>query len=289
MPIYSIIRHILESIFLTGAIAFIMSAFDIMKFIVETVLAIGTVSIAWIAYRQGKKNNDRHNELIEKINSKEHEISENLKYEVMELVATLRSIDTKAAIAQLNNVTMDFTNDIKTLTKIQASPGFIVYLHSIKDRQERNELELQIRNLIDSFLLSPKFSQNVPVIRGAVHIIMETLQKHTNLNDSMNMPYDSLLKELCSDGIFAEYDREALFRAVEKADLEMTAFLEFLIKEKHIEDPDVDYFYYYLIDNQEFIKQAIKQGAKTNVSIFEIEDRYKEAHQEFLRQYNKES
>lgn len=221
-----------------------------------------------------------------KVNSKMYQMSEDMKYEVMELVAILRAIDTKAAVSQLDYYRIDYSEEIHALAKIQSSPGFIVYLHSIEDYDERHTLERQIRQLTDTYLTSRKWSQKVPLIRGMIHIIMETLQQHTDLTESMNMPYDDLLKDLCSDGIFADYDFEEMEKAVEKANRETKAFLEYLMK-KGIEDPNVEYFYYEFIECDQHDKAvaAVKKGARSNVSISEIEKKYNAEYQEFIKTY----
>lgn len=262
----------------------------VIAIIVSVVSLISTIIITVIS--NDKTNqlteqlNDKTNSLTERLNSKEYQMSENLKYEVMELVAILRAIDTKAAVSQLDDYKLDFDTEIQSLTKIQSSPGFIVYLHSIEKREERHTLERQIRQLTDTYLMSPKWSQNVPLIRGIIHIIMETLQQYTDLTESMNMPYDSLLKDLCSDGVFADYDYEELERAVEKANMETKAFLEYLMN-KGIEDPNVVYYYYeYIIrDDHDKVIAAVKAGARSNVSIEEIEKKYGAEYEEFLKTY----
>lgn len=182
-----------------------MSAFEIMKFIVETVLAIGTVSIAWIAYRQGKKNNDRHNELIEKINSKEHEISENLKYEVLELIAVLRAIDTKATNG-LPDERNDYSHEMEVLQRLQYKPEFLLFLKSIEKESERLFMESFFQIIMSKYISNES-------LRRETHSILENIKKQVNLDEIVGQierdyynNWNQLVKEICEmGGVFTSY------------------------------------------------------------------------------------
>lgn len=190
----------------TGSIAFIMSFFEIVKFAVETLLALGSVSVAIIAYCQGKKNNDRHNELIEKINSKDHEISENLKCEMLELITVLISIDTKASIKTENGMMKDYSHEIEKLERLQSQPGFLLLLKSINDTGSHYYIEEELKRLTI-------LSLNDNDIRKSIHRVLEVIKRQTNLDgaikeidENYRKNWNKKVKELCvMDGIYNEY------------------------------------------------------------------------------------
>ena len=94
-----------------------------------SVIAI-IVSIASILI--SNRLNNKTNTLTEKVYSKEHEMSENLKYEILNMISTLRSIDAKASCEPFYPEKVDYSNEIKSLEKIQSSPEYLLFLKSIK-------------------------------------------------------------------------------------------------------------------------------------------------------------
>ena len=107
--------------------------------------------------KQQKKNEELSNQtylLTQKINSKEYQIFEDLKESLMQVIASVRAIDAKAAVyIDLKNIGInpkrDFSLEIEIVKKLQTSPGYLIFLHSIEDNKARTEIEASFRNFSD--------------------------------------------------------------------------------------------------------------------------------------------
>ena len=73
------------------------------------------------------------NRMNKKVNKKDYEISENLKYEILKLIAALRSLDAKAVLSVHINQKIDYSPEIKIISDLRVSPGYLIFLHSIND------------------------------------------------------------------------------------------------------------------------------------------------------------
>ena len=82
-----------------------------------------------------------------KVNRKDYEISENLKYELLRLVAALRSLDAKAVISPHVEGKMDYTQEIGVISELRMSPGYLVFLHSINNDDDRFWIDFNIQML----------------------------------------------------------------------------------------------------------------------------------------------
>ena len=134
-----------------------------------------------------------------KVNSKEYQMSENLKYEVLKMIADLRAIDAKAASPRVKGK-VDYSEEISSLSRMQSSPGYLLLLHSIKDDKKRLDLEETIR-----FFTESRFDDNM--IREWCHRIIEILKTSTCLEKALKMNLDELVLELCEmKGILTNYE-----------------------------------------------------------------------------------
>lgn len=141
-------------------------------------------------------------ELNKKVNSKEYEMFENMKFEVLKIIADLKAIDAKIGAPVYNgddnydytdkieSLPVDYSQEIESLTKMQSSPGYLLLLHSIKDDNKRKELEETFRFLTMSSLKDVW-------VREWVHIIIDSLKENASFENALNMSFDNLVKELC--------------------------------------------------------------------------------------------
>lgn len=205
-----------------------MECFNLFKFIVETLLTIGTVSIAAIAYYQSKK-----------ASKKEYQIYEDLKYQIMQVIAAVRSLDAKAAVAldiqkEGNHIHKpDYSLEINIIEKVQSSPGYLIFLESIENPKERFQIESIFRNLSSKI----SFFDN-QYIREASHLLMRHIQRNVNkkaINDDKTYKQILMLCEM--KGVFTNNDHYN--KVVEEVE-ERTNFVDFLIN-RGIKEPDIKY------------------------------------------------
>lgn len=70
-----------------------------LKDILTLVGAAISIIISIIAMFRAHKANQKHNQLLKKLNSKEYQLNENLKETAVQIIAAVRAIDAKAAMA----------------------------------------------------------------------------------------------------------------------------------------------------------------------------------------------
>lgn len=214
----------------------------------ETFISIFSLIVAIIALLYtiyiDRKNRKREEEqfktnleLTSKINSKEYQIYEDLKYSLMQVIASIRSIDAKAAVAidSINNPFLrgkykpDFSFEIEVIKKMQSSPGYLIFLHSINDDKARFEVEAIFRNLSEK-LSYMKFND----IRESTHLLMKYIQNNLN-KELMNDEVYKMMNEFCEmKGVFTNFDYEKLLEYKEEA----ISFMKYL-KEKGKDWSDV--------------------------------------------------
>ena len=91
-----------------------MSAYD--HFVVDYLIPIVALIISCVTFYLTNKTN-------KKVNRKDYEMSENVKYELLQLLATLESIKSKTLVAPHCKVRMNYSEEIATLRKLKVSPG----------------------------------------------------------------------------------------------------------------------------------------------------------------------
>lgn len=151
-------------------------------------------------------------ELTRKINSKEYQIYEDLKFSLLQVIASVRSIDAKAAVYldnlrdqhRENKLNQDFSQEIEIISKLQSTPGYLIFLHSIEDQESRTTIESIFRNLsmqIDYFDCSS--------IRVATHMLMDHIKSSINPTLINNDDVYNLMIDLCTmDGVFTNFNYE---------------------------------------------------------------------------------
>ena len=163
--------------------------FDIINVIVTLVISSAALVVSIFSVHIS-------NQTALKISSKEYQMSEDLKYDLIEMAAILRSIDNKADFSNFSGQNVDFSYELQSLKSIQSRPGYIVFLNTINNPSDRIEIEDGILKLTDRYLVSDTL--RMIDIRMRVQKILLVMAKHTDLKDSMSMDYENLLKKLCS-------------------------------------------------------------------------------------------
>lgn len=214
------------------------------------------------------------NRMNKKVNKKDYEISENLKYEIMKLIAALRSMDAKAVLAPHFKQAMDYKQEIDILSQLQTSPGYLLFLHSVVNDDDRMMLDLAMKMLIIN-----GNSMNRKDIRIFANRILSFIKNKTNFKDVLDIDVIALLDDLCDmRGTSPEFDEST----VKQDNVKLKDFFEYLIKNGNT-DPDVLLFYSIFVNDKELTEKAINLGASLNVTDKELIERYKKEYNAFCQ------
>ena len=162
-----------------------MFIMDNGQFIELCLMATGIIVsfvLSCYAIRISRKSNqtaNNANELAKMINSKEYQIYEDLKYQMIQVIAAVRAIDAKAAVAldiqNESNQTYkpNFSLEIDILEKLQSSPGYLIFLNSIVNSDARTRIESTFRNISTKI----SFFDN-KFIRDASHLLIKNIKEN---------------------------------------------------------------------------------------------------------------
>lgn len=213
------------------------------------------------------------NRMNKKVNRKDYEISENLKYELLRLVAALRSLDAKAVISPHVEGKMDYTQEIGVISELRMSPGYLVFLHSINNEDDRFWIDFNIQMLS---ITGNDLSMHE--IRMFSNRILDIVKNKTNLKGILDLEMMELMKEFCEmKGAAPEYKEVKEEDAAEEL---FKAFVFHLVEEGN-DDPDVLVWHAVLYDNTDLLKQALELGGRPNSTKRDIIDKYKDNFQKF--------
>jgi len=201
-------------------------------------VSLAAIVLSIIAYRESTK-------AALKVSSKEHEMSENLKYMVLELIAVLRSIDAKAALGLSSDGKTDYTYEIRELQRLQSRPEFLLFLNSIENVEERCSIE----SLLSVLVLRSKSDNN---IRDEVHSILERMKNHLNVDGVIKKVNNDYANEcnrlsliLCGmSGIYTDYSDNHYKRNIKNENVLIISkwydgykdFVRYLVEIKKIND-----------------------------------------------------
>lgn len=171
-----------------------------------------------------------------KVNSKEYQINEELKYSLMQIIASVRSIDARAAVASdINNSSLPqeikanfdpgFSHELEIFNKLQSSPGYLLFLNSIESPEIRTDVESAFRNLSMKIPLYIYLSYDE--LRVNTHTLMRLIK--CNINEKLigNDETYKLMIKLCEmEGVYTNFDYDNLLKVKEEVKL----FLDFLEK-----------------------------------------------------------
>ena len=182
--------------------------------------------------------------LTKKINSKEYQINEEIKYSLFQVIASVRSIDARAAVALdilrnqnipshiKKNYDFGFSHELDIFNKLQSSPGYLLFLESIKNTEERFGVECAFRNIS---MKMPLYDYSK--LREDTHLLMRLIK--SNISEELRSK-DRLYKtmyDLCEmEGVYTNIDYDNL----QKVKMEVMQFLDYL-EQQGISNPEVGF------------------------------------------------
>lgn len=210
------------------------------------------------------------NRMNKKVNRKDYEISENLKYELLKLIAALRALDAKAVMSPHVNKTMDYSQEIQVISNLRMSPGYLVFLHSINNDDDRFWIDFNIQ------LLSVVGKEmSMQDIRKFSNRLLDLLKNKTNLQGILDLEVLDLMKEFCEmKGTAPEFNDN---NSESSFDKKFKTYIEALVKQGN-SDPDVLVWYGVLFSDTEILEKALKDGGRPNITQEEIIKKYKQVY-----------
>ena len=206
-----------------------------------------------------------------KLASKEHELAEGLKSDILQLIGVLTSIRYKIMLKQQLPEDVSLDDEIKAINKSRLTCGYVFLMYRIPSG-DRLLFEVRIQliasgnnlisiNLIDAYAL------------GLIRTLLK-LANDITLGDEIQQ----ILKKMNEDEFLKEVNPQIPD--------EFTKFVYYLI-ENGITDPDVLLFYGVFENNVDIVKKALDDGADTKCTDKMILSRYEKEYKEFLMTNNK--
>ena len=246
-----------------------MSAYD--HFVVDYLIPIVALIISCVTFYLTNKTN-------KKVNRKDYEMSENVKYELLQLLATLESIKSKTLVAPHCKVRMNYSEEIATLRKLKVSPGYLILLQSIKDESKRAQFDLNIELIIVQIGGGCSYRDLVPLTNQIAEILQEI-----DVLQFSNVDVASQIKSFLATKGVAQMVKPAENEEVDEESEVIKAFTEYLIM-SGCQDPDVELFYGTISNSVDVVKKAIKNGANVQITFGELVKRYNKEYQAFESQ-----
>lgn len=146
----------------------------------ETILQLILPSIA-IALSIYTYYDSREN--TKKLQSKEHEVSEDFKSECLKMVLALHSIKNKIiAPREIRNYN-DILVECKMLEELRLEPGYLLMILALQDKRKRVEFDQKLQNIIDLKQLEEKTDvpmEFVGVINDIFDILLDNIDNFTS-------------------------------------------------------------------------------------------------------------
>lgn len=187
------------------------------------------------ANEQAKIKNDlaeQANKLALMISGKEHEMSESLKYEALELVSVIKAIDSKIDYYEENGDKIDYSHEIETLKGLQLRPGYLLLLKAIDYNSDKSRIDRLMQRLTSSMIQEQetrRLCQEILITISRVNLDEIIKQIRENYHNKWN----EMVKELCLLSRFSYNKKNMKFRFDE-------AFYSFLKDEKGLALPNLN-------------------------------------------------
>ena len=239
---------------------------EVISVIVSGLAIIMSSYFAFIANRTNKK-----------VNQKDFEISENLKYDLLKLIATIRTMDFKAAISgHVPNIS--FATECESLNQLMISPSFLLMLQAIPE-EERQMSEMYFH------ILSCCEKSNIPliIIRRDCHYILDTLKDKVDFKGVLDISVIKAIHNLCEIESVVDSSYSKSHETGNKQDSLFESFIDFLI-EKGVKDEDVNVFHSIFHNDTDALKAALDNGGNPNVTQGDILKKYPT----YLEDFNKQ-
>ncbi len=215
------------------------------------------------------------NRMNKKVNKKDYEISENLKYELLKLIAALRALDAKAVISPHIASNVDYSQEIQVISNLRISPGYLVFLHSINNDDDRFWIDFNIQ-----FLSIAGNTMHIQEIRRFSNRLLDILKNKTNLRGIFDLEVLDLMNEFCEMKGTAPKFQETNIED-NSAD-KFKSFIAHLVEKGNC-DPNVLVWHGVLTNNTTLLKEALASGGKSNITQQDIINSYKDEFDRFQR------
>lgn len=240
---------------------------DILQFTLQLTVSIIALIVSGVSFYLTNRMN-------KKVNKKDYEISENLKYELMKLIAALRSMDAKAVLTVHFKQKMDYSREIDILADLQTSPGYLLFLNSIENDDERMLLDTYMKILvIDGNTMSKDD------IRILTNKILDSIRYKANLKATLDIDVIALLNDLCTMRGTAPELSEKDKKPSAKSQM-FSMFIQHLVEQGNT-DPNVLLFYAVFTENKDLVDEAIASGANPNTRDIELIKKYQKEYDDF--------
>ena len=215
------------------------------------------------------------NRTNKKVNEKDYAITENLKYDLLELIATIRAMDFKAAISG-HIEDLSYETECEALNQLMISPSFLLMLQAMPLK------ERQISELYFHFLASADKSPTISAvdIRYGCHYILDVLKDKVDIKDVLDITVIKAIHDLCDIESVVDSSYDTMNENAEEEKKVFESFIRFLF-EKGVNDEDVNVFYYVLANDVDGLEAALKRGGNPKVTQGEIIERYRQYLEEF--------
>lgn len=240
---------------------------NILQFTLQLTVSIIALIVSGVSFYLTNRMN-------KKVNKKDYEISENLKYELMKLIAALRFMDAKAALTVHFKQKMDYSREIDILADLQTSPGYLLFLKSIENDDERMLLDINMKMLvIDGNTISKDD------IRSLTKRILYTIRNKTNLKGTLDIDVIALLNNFCTmRGAAPELSEKDKKPSAQSQVFCM--FIQHLVEQGNT-DPNVLLFYAVFTENEDLLSAALASGANPNTTDIELIKKYQKEYNDF--------
>jgi hypothetical protein len=217
------------------------------------------------------------NRMNKKVNEKDYEISEQLKYDLLRLIATLRFYDSKAALSHLTKETL-YDRECSSLADLMLSPSYLLLLQSINP-EKRDDVELKFYILANN----QDNALSVRDIRFFCHYILDIFKSDVDFKGVLDIDVINTLKSFCNIESFADAQYEKMQE--NKGNNESDEFERFIVflTDNGVQDADVKLFDGVIKNDKDIVASALDEGAKTNVADKDIIKRYSSLYEQFKR------
>ena len=204
-----------------------------------------------------------------KLASKEHELTEGLKADILQLLAIFSSIQYKRKLKGHFPKDITIDDEIVALTKARLTSGYVYLMYCIQDEDDRFIFEIRIQQIING---------QISIIDAGRYacLLIETLFLICN-EAKLGEEIRKIIEKMYNDEILREVDP--------KIPSEFEGFVKYLIK-KGVTNPDVRLFHGVFENNVDIVKKALDDGADAKCTDKMIVERYENEYKEFLKSNN---
>ena len=234
-----------------------MKTIDIIQII--SIVASSTIAI-WALIKT--------NRTAKKLASKEHELAEGIKSDILQLIGTFTSIRYKTILAPnlLNDVSFD--DEISAIRRIKLTSGYVFLKYRMpKDDQKMFELLVQLMTERNNTLSND-------MLDGYSESLISIISKLAD-NKELSEEIQKIIKTMCEDVLLNETSPQI--------PNEFERFVYYLI-ENGITDPDVRLFQGVFKNDVNIIQKALDEGADRKCTDKALKEKYRIQYASFKKE-----